>query len=179
MPQTRSQRIVFGLLMSLFMSIGMELYNNAWKMGMNLAPGGFSNISYAVVPEVARELVFIVPLVFVLSSTYGNRLGAALAYRLIDPERDSAFFRVVLVICCTTLVMCPSMSLFATVYFNIIRAGRALVELPIIWFGTLVKNFPMALLWNLFAASPMSRIVLQLLFSRSEVPPIKVMRPCG
>jgi hypothetical protein len=38
-------------------------------------------------------------------------------------------------------------------------------QLPAIWVGTLIKNFPMALLWNLFAAGPVSRLVFGRFFS--------------
>lgn len=151
--------------MCLFMSLGMELYNNAVKLGINLQPGGLSNMSWSVVPAAVSELWFIIPVVFVLSNTYGNRLGARLASRLVDPERDSSFWRSCMVIACTTLVMCPSMSLFASVLFNVVLAGRPVVELPIIWIGTVFKNFPMALLWNLFAASPLARMCLRALVS--------------
>ena len=85
----------------------------------------------------------------------------AYAGRLIDPERDSSFFRSCVVIACTTLVMCPSMSLFASVLFNVVLAGRPFVELPIIWLGTVFKSFQVALLWNLFVASPLSRLCLR------------------
>lgn len=163
-PKTKTQGLVYGLFMCVFMSLGMELYNNAWKMGVPLAPGGMSNMTWAVVPAALSELWFIIPVVFVLSNTYGNRLGAKLAGTLVDPQRDSSFWRSCVVIACTTLVMCPSMSLFASLLFNVILAGRPLVDLPIIWIGTLFKNFPMALLWNLFAASPLSRICLKAVF---------------
>ena len=33
------------------------------------------------------------------------------------------------------------------------------------WAGTLIKNFPMALLWSLFAAGPVSRLVFAKCFS--------------
>ena len=160
-PQTRAQGLAYGAFMTLFMTFGMELYNNAIKMGINLQPGDFSNMTYDLIPEVLREIVFIAPVVFVISNLYGNRLGARLADRLIDPERDSSFFRSCVVIACTTLVMCPSMSLFASVLFNVVLAGRPAVELPIIWLGTVLKNFQVALLWNLFVASPLSRICLR------------------
>ncbi|MBR1829114.1 MAG: hypothetical protein IJ781_06335 [Atopobiaceae bacterium] len=163
-PQTKAQGTVYGLLMCVFMSLGMEMYNNAVKMGYNLQPGGLSNMDWNVVPAALSELWFIIPVVFVLSNTYGNRLGSLLASRLIDPEKDSSFFRSCVVIACTTLVMCPSMSLFASTLFNVILAGRPAIELPVIWIGTLFKNFPMALLWNLLAASPMSRICLKTIF---------------
>ncbi len=176
MPKTKAQKLVYGLFMSVFMTIGMELYNNAVKMGMHLLPGGFSNMDWSVVMGAAEELPLMVPVVFVISILYGNRLGQHLAGRLIDPERDSAFWRSCVVIACTTLVMCPSMSLFASALFNVFLADRPLAELPIIWVGTLFKNFPMALLWNLFAASPASRICLHLAFVRADVRPARVLR---
>ena len=176
MPRTKTQGLVYGLLMSVFMTLGMEVYNNAVKLGIDLAPGGLSNMDWGVVAEAARELPLIIPVVFVISNLYGNRLGQALAARLIDPERDSAFWRSTLVIACTTLVMCPSMSLFASGLFNVALAGRPLAELPVIWLGTIMKNFPTALLWNLFAASPASRLCLQAIFARAEVRPGKVLR---
>ena len=163
-PETKAQGRVYALLMCVFMSLGMELYNNAWKMGVPLQPGGMSNLSWSVVPAALSELWFIIPVVFIISSTYGNRVGAHLAGTLVDPERDSSFWRSCVVIACTTLVMCPSMSLFASVLFNIVLAGRPLVDLPVIWIGTLFKNFPMALLWNLLAASPLSRLCIRLIF---------------
>ena len=167
-PKTKAQGLAYGLFMCLFMSMGMEVYNNAVKMGVNLQPGSLSNMTWSVVPAAFAELWFIVPVVFVLSNGYGNRLGARLASTLIDPERDSSFFRSCVVIGCTTLVMCPSMSLFASVLFNVVLAGRPVAELPIIWFGTVLKNFPMALLWNLFAASPLSRLSLRAVLSARD-----------
>ena len=63
--------------------------------------------------------------------------------------------------------MCPTMSLVASILFNIVLAGMPVSQLPGIWVGTLIKNFPMALLWNLFAASPISRLVFEALFSHA------------
>lgn len=60
---------------------------------------------------------------------------------------------------CTVLVMCPTMSMVAAILFNVILAGNPISQLPAIWVGTVIKNFSMALLWNLFAAGPFSRLV--------------------
>ena len=38
-------------------------------------------------------------------------------------------------------------------------------RLPTIWTGTVMKNFPMALLWNLFAAGPVTRWMFRILFA--------------
>ena len=54
----------------------------------------------------------------------------------------------------TVAVMCPTMSLVASVLFNIILGDSSVIQLPAIWIGTLLKNFPMAFFWNMFAAAP-------------------------
>lgn len=45
MPKTKTQGIIFGLIMSYAMAYGMEVYNIAIKMGFNLSAGGFSNMT--------------------------------------------------------------------------------------------------------------------------------------
>ena len=45
MPKTKGQGIIFGLIMSYAMAYGMEVYNVAIKMGVNLSAGGFSNMA--------------------------------------------------------------------------------------------------------------------------------------
>lgn len=67
---------------------------------------------------------------------------------------------------CAVLVRCPTMSMVAAILFNVILAGNPVNQLPAIWVGTLIKNFPMALLWNLFAAGPFSRLVYRKIFRR-------------
>lgn len=39
-PKNRIQGIIFGILMSVTMAYGMEVYNVAWKMGFPTLPGG-------------------------------------------------------------------------------------------------------------------------------------------
>ncbi|MCD8018785.1 MAG: hypothetical protein LUF92_04125 [Clostridiales bacterium] len=64
--------------------------------------------------------------------------------------------------------MCPTMSLVATILFSIILAGRPVAQLPAIWVGTLIKNFPIAFFLNVFAAAPLTRIVFGLIFDRND-----------
>ena len=67
MPKTTGQKVLFGLLMSFFMVLAMELYNTG------LRNGGLTN---AGILEVLREL----PLMFVLcflTSTAGGAPGVA------------------------------------------------------------------------------------------------------
>lgn len=78
------------------------------------------------------------------------RSGAGTA----TPGRDNPYFCRLLRQGGTVAVMCPTMSLVAAVLFNVILAGESAARLPVIWLGTLMKNFPMAFFWNFFAAAP-------------------------
>lgn len=93
MPKTKTQGIVFGILMSFFMAYGMEVYNTSIRMGFNLAKGlGFSAISYAVFWEALKESIFMTVIVYIVSDLIGNRAGAAFMKRHCDPEKDNPYF---------------------------------------------------------------------------------------
>lgn len=166
MPKNRAQGVAFGILMSVTMAYGMEVYNVAWKLGIPTMAGGFSNMTSAVFLDALVETSYMWVVVFLLSSLWGNRLGAALAGKLVDHERDNAFLCTLVRSGCTVLVMCPTMSLVTSVLFNVMLTGQPIAELPAIWVGTVIKNFPMALLWNVFAAGPVSRAVVSRLQRR-------------
>ena len=159
MPETKTEKIIFGVLMSVTMAIGMEVYNVAIKMGYNAMPGGLSNMTNQVFPDALVEAAYMWIFVFLFSNLWGNRLGHALAEKIIRPEQDNPFFITLMISSCTVLVMCPTMSMVAAILFNVILAGNPVRQLPAIWVGTVIKNFPTALLWNLFAAGPFSRLV--------------------
>jgi len=167
MPKNKFQGVVFGLIMSYSMAVGMEIYNVAVKMGVNLTAGGFSNLTGTVFAGALKESAYMGALVFVFSNLWGNRLGAAFAARRCDPELDNPYFCRVLRQAGTVAVMCPTMSLAASVLFNIVMGGQPLARLPEIWAGTLLKNFPMAFFWNMFAAAPFTHLVFGALFGGS------------
>jgi len=166
MPKNRAQRVIFGILMSLTMAYGMEVYNIAWEMGYPTMAGGFSNMTSEVFLAALKEAAYMWLLVFLFSNLWGNRLGAYMASRYVTPGRDNAFVCGTVRACCTVLVMCPTMSLVASILFSVVLAGNPLSQLPAIWVGTTIKNFPMALLWNLFAAGPLSRLTFRTFFGR-------------
>lgn len=170
MPKTKWEGVVFGVLMSVTMAYGMEVYNVAIKEGCGAVPGGFSTMTNGVFLDALAEAAYMWLFVFLFSNLWGNRLGHALAARIIRPEQDNPFFVTLMISGCTVLVMCPTMSAVASVLFNVLMAGANPAQLPAIWVGTVLKNFPMALLWNLFAAGPLSRLIFRLLFRRETAP---------
>ena len=93
MPKTKTQRIVFGILMSFFMAYGMEVYNIAIRMGYNLTVGqGFSSITYPVFLEALKEAVGMSVIVFIVSNLVGNRAGAAFMAKYCAPDKDNPYF---------------------------------------------------------------------------------------
>ena len=168
MPKTKLQGVVFGLLMSYSMALGMEVYNTAIRLGFSLEPGGLSNMTYAVLPPALLECAYMGAIVFLISNLWGNRLGGAIAKRHCDPARDPAYYCVLMRQSGTVAVMCPSMSLVAALLFSVILGGRPFTNLPVAWLGTVLKNFPMAYFWNRFAAAPFTRWSFGKLFPAAQ-----------
>ena len=154
MPKNKTQGIIFGIIMSYAMTYGMEVYNIAIKEGVDLAAGGFSNMTNIVFRDALIEALYMGVFVFIFSNLWGNRIGAVFAAKHCDPEKDNPYICQLLRQTGTVAIMCPTMSLAASILFNVILAGAPLAQLPAIWIGTLMKNFPMAFFWNMFAAAP-------------------------
>lgn len=152
MPQTKFQKFIFSLLMSYLMAYGMELANVARKLG------GMSN---AVFLPALVEASYMGAIVFLVSNLYGNRLGRAIAFRCVTPGRDASFLVTLMISSCTVMLMCPSMSLIATILFIGVD-GQLLAN----WFATVYHNFAMALLWQLFFAGPVVRLLFRTLFRK-------------
>ena len=103
MPKTTGQKILFGLLMSFFMVLAMELYNTGLRMG------GLTN---AGIPVALRELLCMFPLCFVTSCFVGDPLAVRLVSRLQLP-REWPICGILARSSLTVCVMCPAMSLWA------------------------------------------------------------------
>ena len=168
MPRTKAQGQIFGLIMSYAMAIGMEVYNIAIKMGYSLNVGGFSTMTLRVFPAALKEAAYMGIFVFITSDLWGNRIGAHFMEKYTDPKKDNPYFCRIMRQAGTVAIMCPTMSLIASILFNVILAGQPVWELPAIWVGTLIKNFPMALCWNMFAAAPFTHWLFDLLFAKKN-----------
>lgn len=162
------QGFIFGVIMSYAMAYGMEVYNIAIKEGVNLAAGGFSNMTNIVFLEALKEAAYMGLIVLLVSNLWGNRLGAAFAARHCDPKRDNPYICQLLRQAGTVAVMCPTMSLVASILFNVILGGESVWQLPAIWGGTFMKNFPMAFFWNMFAAAPFTHWIFTKIFREKQ-----------
>ena len=149
MPQTKTQGAVFGLLMSYFMALGMEVANVAHKLGA---------MSNAVFLPALKETAFMGAIVFVVSMLYGSRAGQHIAHKFVRQGRDNPLLVTLAVSGCTVMVMCPSMSLIATALFKEPGFGT--------WVHTWGYNMPMALCWQMLYCGPLARAIFRLVFRR-------------
>ena len=96
MPKTKKQGIIFGIIMSMTMAYGMEVYNVAIKEGLHLTNGGFSNMTNSVFLDAFFEAAYMWIFVFIFSNLWGNKIGHALAEKIIRPEQDNPFLLLLL-----------------------------------------------------------------------------------
>ena len=80
MPKTKGQGLVFGILMSVTMAYGMEVYNVALKSGVLQHVGGFSDMRNTVFLSALKEAAYMWVIVLVISL----RLRSYTAYYLIQ-----------------------------------------------------------------------------------------------
>lgn len=154
MPKTKLEELVYGLLMTLFMVLAMELYNTGLRMG------GLTN---AGILAALPETLIIFPICFVMGFCFVDRFAPRIAFRLVDPAVDRPVFVIVARASITVAFMCPIMSFWATVIFK--RPGWEFVPC---WLQTVICNFPMAFFWQIFFCGPLVRFLFRLLFRRSN-----------
>lgn len=143
MNQALKREIVFGGLMSIFMVYGMEVYNACLrateiKADVFLIPWG--------------EMLELVAIVFVIQSLIGVPMAKKLTMYLFDNAQLSQFGFLMLMSGFTVLLMCPIMSMVATLMFK--HYQEHLIQT---WWMTFLANLPMAVCWQFIVAGPCVR----------------------
>ena len=146
MPKTLLEKIVFTIIMAAIMVYGMIVYNVA------LNTGGVTNATFAM---ALHEMPIMVPAAFILEFFVVEKLPTQLPFSFMRPQFIT--YAISLMIVC---IMCPVMSLIATVLFKEPSFGT--------WVHTFGCNFPMALCWQMFYCGLLSRAIFRLLFRRGE-----------
>ena len=148
MPKTKLQRIVFTLLMAVIMVYGMIVYNVA------LNTDGVTNHTFLL---ALHELPIMAPIAFLLEFFVVEKLAARLAFSFMRPtDRPQLItYAISTMIVC---IMCPTMSLIATLLFKEPSFGT--------WIQTFGCNLPMALLWQLLYCGPLARFLFRLIFAK-------------
>lgn len=148
MPKTKLQNVIFTIIMAIIMVYGMIVYNVA------LNTGGVSNATFLL---ALHELPIMAPIVFILEFFVVERLATRLAFTFMRPTDRPQFitYAISTMIVC---IMCPTMSLIATLLFKEPSFGT--------WVRTFGCNMPMALIWQLLCCGPLVRLIFRTLFRR-------------
>lgn len=152
MPQTKFQNFIFTVLMALVMVYAMICYN------ISLETGGMSNQVFLM---ALGELKIMWPLAIILELFVFDRVSKKLAFRFVAPGKDRPILVILSISSMIVCLMCPSMSLAATLLFK--HPGREAVA---VWMQTTVMNFPMALCWQIFFCGPFVRLLFRTIFRK-------------
>lgn len=143
MPKTKFQEVVFTIMMVFVMVYAMICYN------ISLNIGGMANHVFL---DAFHELVIMGPVAFILDFFLYGSLSKKMAFRIVNPAEDKPIMIILAISSITVCLMCPSMSLAATLLFK--NAGTEFIA---VWLQTTALNFPMAFFWQIFFAGPLVR----------------------
>lgn len=152
MPKTKFQSVIFTILMAFTMVYGMICYNIALNMG------GMSN---EVFLKAFHELIIMWPVAFILEFFVVEKLSQKLAFRIVTPGKDRPIFIILVISAMIVCLMCPMMSLVATILFK--HPGTELIA---VWLETTIFNFPMALCLQIFFVGPFIRLIFRTIFKK-------------
>ncbi len=134
MPQGKKEQILFGLIMATVMVYGMIVYNIAIEFGA---------MSNEVFGLALHELIIMGPIAFVLEAAIVGKLAFKLAFKVVKPT-DRDIFKIFAIQISIVLIMCPIMSLIATILFA--HPGNQIIS---VWLQKYALNLPFALGWQL------------------------------
>lgn len=155
MPKTKFQEIIFTILMVVVMVYGMIVYN------ISLDRGGVSNVVFVM---AFKELLVMGIVAFVFEVFLAGPLAKKLAFTIVTPGKDRTIVIILTISAMTVCLMCPLMSLMATVLFHGLST-----ELLAKWIQITALNFPMALCWQIFFAGPLVRWAFGKIFWENEM----------
>lgn len=151
MPKTKFEDVVFTAMMALCMVYGMICYNIALDMG------GMTNQVFVI---ALSELKIMWPVAFILEFFVVGKLAPKMAFTVMDPCKDRPQFITYAISFCICSLMCPMMSLLATILFK----GFTVAGFAQTW----AMNLPAAFLWQFVVCGPFIRLVFRTIFRRNE-----------
>ena len=151
MPKNKFQDVVFTIIMATIMVYGMVVYNVA------LNTGAVTGKTFLM---ALHELPIMVPIAFVLQFFVVGKIARQLAFLVMRPDDRPQFitYAISICICC---IMCPIMSLAATILFKETKSFGT-------WVQTWAMNFPMAICYQMFYCGPLVRLIFRSIFKEKK-----------
>lgn len=151
MPKTKLENVIFTLIMATIMVYGMIVYNIMQNTG---------ELTNATFLLAFRELPIMMPIAALLELFVVGRLAGKIAMTFMRPT-DRPMFLILAISAIIVCMMCPVMSLIATLLFQKNPSFAS-------WILTTGRNMPMAMFWQLCFCGPLARGIFGLLFGRTK-----------
>lgn len=145
--------------MSFAMVIGMEHYNLA------IINGSFKMWMFSAARRWT-DIPMMTCIVLVMEHFIAGPIAMRRAMRLVTPGKENPLLVKLTIVGCTVQLMCPIMSFRAALLFKYKGMGTFLS----VYLQTLVCNFPMALLWQVFFAGPGVHLLFRKLYKKNDLP---------
>lgn len=153
MPKTKFQNFIFTVIMLICMVYGMVCYNIA------IDKGGMQNSIFLI---ALYELPIMVVIGFIAEHFFVSKIVMKITFSIIEPQKTQPIFITIIISTITVMIMCPIMSFAASVLFNFNGYENIISN----WLTISVRNFPMALCWQLFYAGPFVRFIFRTIFKK-------------
>ncbi len=151
MPKTKTQELVFSILMVVVMVYFMTVYNLAVMTGL----------SYSIFLQAFLGMWVEVIAAFLAQKFIAGPISKKLAFQIFKPGVDKPVFITVAISCFTVCIMAPIMTLFVTLLHN-----GFVIDLPLLWLPKLIQNFLYALCIQLFYVGPLVRFIFRTIFRK-------------
>lgn len=154
MPKNLFQRIIFTLMMVVVMVYALICYNIAFSMG---------GMTIRVFQLALHEMIVMVPIAFILEFFFVEKITMKIAFSIVHPGKDRPAAISAVISTVTVAIMCPLMSFAASLIFG--DHSRNIIAQ---WLETTVRNFPMALFWQLFYGGTLVRFLFSRMFANEK-----------
>lgn len=152
MPKTKFQDFIFTIIMVIVMVYAMVCYNIAFDKG----------VGNDIFLLALHELPIMGVIGFLLEFFAVGKLAQKITFKHFDPKSTNPFLITVMISSVTVAFMCPLMSFIASLLFSFQDAAHIIPNFCRIC----VRNFSMALCWQLFYAGPFVRFIFRLIFKK-------------
>lgn len=153
MPKTKFQDFIFTILMLFVMVYAMVCYNIAFDKS------GMSNEIFLL---ALHELPIMVVVGFVFEFFFVGKFAQKITFKHFDPAKTNPFVITLMISSVSVAFMCPLMSFVASLLFGFRDAAHIVPN----FLKICVRNFPMALGWQIFYAGPFVRFIFRLIFKK-------------
>lgn len=178
MPRNQFQRLIFALLtviITVHAYVFYSLYVVNGDLLMELT--GADSVIHAIntqggVYMFGRMLpIWAVVLVefcfaYSLECLVGSPMSFKMAIRMFDPQKNHPMIFETVIISCTVLIMCPSMSFIAAWLYYPYYTGFNIFTLLANWLKLICYNFPFAFFSQVFFIQPIVRRLFGWIFAK-------------